>query len=348
MGRIFGIVVSFLLIFQQVGFAEESNIVNPKKIYTYEALQQDLIELGNTYPQLLDIRSIGKSHFGRKIYAVKLGKGKENILFIGAHHGREWMTTSLLMEMVEDYSNAYGNKQSYGEYSTDILDEISIWFVPMLNPDGVTIQQGLIKKYPAYYQFRLRMMNKYSHDFSRWKANGKGVDLNRQYPAGWEELSEKPAFPSYQFYKGRRPLEAKEVKIMTDFTKEKEPLLAVAYHSSGREVYWKYKNGKHLERDKKVAEKVAKMTGYKLTDPPKDAYGGGYTDWFITTFHRPGLTIEICPVVNETNPPLSDFKEEWERNRYVGLLLAHEMKKMSKNIHNSSKKLKTNSESMNQ
>ena len=97
-------------------------------------------------------------------------------------------------------------------------------------------------------------------NFDRWKANGIGLDLNRQYPAGWRELSKQPDFPYYQFYRGKKPLEAKEVKALTRFIRKIEPEIAVAYHSAGREIFWNYQNGKHLKRDKRIAKKISKLT----------------------------------------------------------------------------------------
>ena len=44
------------------------------------------------------------------------------------------------------------------------------------------------------------------------------------------------------FIKAEQPLEAAEVKALTDFTKEIDPLIAVSYHTSGREIFWHYKN----------------------------------------------------------------------------------------------------------
>ena len=38
-------------------------------------------------------------------------------------------------------------------------------------------------------------MNEGLENFERWKANGIGMDLNRQYPAGWKSLSNEPRFP---------------------------------------------------------------------------------------------------------------------------------------------------------
>ena len=308
-----------------------SGAINTNQVYTYQRLTKDLNEIDDTYNNETEIHSIGRSHFGRNIWAVKLGKGKTNLLLIGAHHGREWLTTSLLMKMLEQYAHSYQTKQSFGPYSSDVFDQVSIWFIPMLNPDGVSIQQQGIHAAPTNQQRKLFSMNAFSPDFSQWKANGIGVDLNRQYPAGWQELKNGPSVPWYQFYKGNQPIEAKEVNALVSFTNTIKPELALAYHSSGREIFWKYKNNnKNLRRDRLLAKKVSQLTNYRLSKPDKNAIGGGFTDWFISTHHKPGMTIEISYPVGETNPPLSIFSEEWKRNKLVGLMLVTEIAKQCK------------------
>jgi g-D-glutamyl-meso-diaminopimelate peptidase len=313
------LVISFLLLSSTFETQAHAEIVQTNQPYTYFTMENDLNALKAKYKEI-DVKIIGYTHFGRKISAVRLGKGKKNVLFIGSHHAREWMTSMLLMKLLETYaSNEHGN----------IFDEVSIWFVPMLNPDGVTIQQNMIGEFPADHQNRLMFMNEGWDHYIRWKANGEGIDLNRQYPVGWDELHCGPASPSYQFYKGKKPLEAEEVIALTKFVYEIKPLIAVSYHSAGREIYWQYKNGKNLGRDLLLAKKVAKITGYKLGKPPIEAEGGGFTDWFITTFHHPAMTIEISYLVGERHPPLSVFKAEWRRNKDVGLVLAEEAKKLA-------------------
>jgi g-D-glutamyl-meso-diaminopimelate peptidase len=321
------LIIFFSLFFFTSAPMAFANIVNPHEIYTYEKMKADIWELNKTYEKQLAVKTIGYSHFGRKILAVKLGKGKKNILLMGAHHGREWLTSSLLMEMLETYAKAYQTKENIGPFSTALLDEVSIWFIPMINPDGVTIQQGGWRLFPKYYQDNILALNENSYDFSRWKANGMGVDLNRQYPAGWDTLNQEEVNgPSYQFYKGKRPLATHESKAIVKFTKTVKPLLAASYHTSGREIYWEYKNGKNRKRDLAIAQKVADLTGYDLAAPPKESIGGGYTDWFINTFKRPALTIEISPLVKETNPSIAVFSDEWERNELIGMMLVKEAK----------------------
>jgi g-D-glutamyl-meso-diaminopimelate peptidase len=297
--------------------------VDENKPYTYSIMQRDLAEIGKRYKQVIEIKSIGTTHFGKSIWAVKLGTGKKNIVLIGTHHGREWLTSMLLMKMLETYAEAYQKEKKF----TTILNEVSIWFVPMLNPDGVEIQQNNLDNFSPLHVNHLIRMNDGLFYFQSWKANGMGVDLNRQYPAGWEALDEKATVPSSKFYKGKVPLEANEVVALTQFIEKIKPAAAVAYHTAGREIFWKYKNGKNLKRDFAIAKKISDLTGYKLGKPSKEAVGGGFTDWFITAYHRPAMTIEISYLVGETNPPLSVFKTEWRRNRYVGLKLAIEVGK---------------------
>jgi g-D-glutamyl-meso-diaminopimelate peptidase len=320
-----------ILLFLSIQFEDvlSAKIGETNQPYSYEKMEKDIIKIHNNYKGA-KVKQIGKTHFGRTIYAIKLGNGKDNIVLIGAHHGREWITSMLLMKKLEEYAKAYQNQTDYGRVSTDILNDVSIWFIPMLNPDGVTIQQNALHQFPNNHQKQLLTMNEEMKSFERWKANGMGVDLNRQYPAGWKELKKQPNSPHYQFYKGKKPLEAKEVQALTKFIRKVNPEIAVAYHSAGREVFWNYNNGKHLHRDKRIAKKISKLTRYKLSKPPKHATGGGFTDWFISKYHRPAMTIEISPLVGETSPPLSVFETEWERNKYVGLTLAKEAKNLKK------------------
>lgn len=297
--------------------------------YSYEEMEEDVSFLQKKYSdETVRMGSIGTSEWGKDIPFIQLGKGKQHVFLIGAHHAREWITSQFLMKLVEEYVKAYAANTTINGYSLANLDEISLVFIPMLNPDGVTIQQKGIKGFSLSRKIQLLSMNSFYPSFKRWKANGEGVDLNRQYPAGWNELNPFPAWSYYKQYRGTKPIQAKEVKALVNFTYEQQPVLSLAYHTSGQQVFWYYKTQKeYIERDYKLAGKVGQMTGYELDFPTGNAVGGGYTDWFIQTFHKPAFTMEMCESVYETNPPTSCLQKEWERNKSVPLMLIDELLK---------------------
>ncbi|WP_163102025.1 M14 family zinc carboxypeptidase [Peribacillus alkalitolerans] len=311
-------------------FMAHAQVVNTSQTYSYGDMTKDIKELMKKYPDALQVETIGKSHFGKDLWGVRIGKGEKTLLLIGAHHGREWFTTLMLMKILEVYGEAYQQRGSFEGYDSRELDVISIYIVPMLNPDGVSIQQGDFSGFDWKRKWNIYKLNGFLPKFTRWKANGIGVDLNRQYPAGWEGLDRDVTHPYYQFYRGKTPIFTKETRAIVDLTNKIDPLMAVAYHTSGQEIYWYYHNQpENIVRDYTIAKRTAELTGYKLDLPDEGAVGGGYTDWFITTFHRPALTLELCELIENRHPPLFQFEEEWHRNKLVPFMLLNEIGRIS-------------------
>jgi g-D-glutamyl-meso-diaminopimelate peptidase len=326
------IYLSVLFIFWCFPLLASAQIVETDKMYTYEMLTEDLVELSQRYPNLITYKSITITPNGRELWAVKVGKGNPSILVNGAHHAREWMTSTLLIKMIATYAEAYRTNKTVEGFDPTILDEVSIWFVPMVNPDGVTLQQYGLDAFPIYLHPSLINMNEGLKDFRRWKANLNGIDLNRQYPANWGNLKGVNKKPNYQFYKGRKPLEADEVKALVDFTYEIKPEIAVSYHSTGNVLFWGFHqwgltHTTEFTRDYyEIAEKVSELTRYKLEEPASHQQGGGYTDWFIQAFDKPALTVEIGSLIKNNSLPLEAFPDIWERNKTIGLFLAESVK----------------------
>ncbi|PAQ13833.1 hypothetical protein CD798_13485 [Bacillaceae bacterium SAOS 7] len=300
------------------------NYVNPLKVYTYEQMTADLKEIVQWYPGLASLEVIGKSVDGRNLYALKLGKGREEVFINASHHAREHITTNVTMEMIDQYAYAYEtNKKIDGYAVKNLLDQVSIYFVPMVNPDGVSlVQKGANSaKNPA----AALKVNRNQRSFAAWKANVRGVDLNRQYPAGWPTICCDPGKPHPQNYKGPKPLSEPETKALYDFTLKHRFKSSAAYHSSGQIIFWHfYQSGAQKTRDYNIAKKITRKTGYQLVPPKKKYSGGGYTDWFIQSQKKPGFTIEVAPYVGHRPVPMTYFSRIWKQNHSIGLLLANE------------------------
>ena len=328
MGRLMLAFILFvpILLFQSQAEAASSTVVNPSVTYTYAAMTRHIQSLAQKYPDLIQYQSIGKTKYGRDIWAVGLGHGQATVFINGSHHAREWMTTTINMYMLEQYAIAYTANRPFEGYNTrQILDRTTIWFVPMVNPDGVTLQQQGSAAFPASVRQSLVKMNGGSSNFKRWKANAQGIDPNRQYDAYWSTIEDNIPYPFWKNHKGSSAVQTAENQANTSFTYTIDPEIAVSYHSAGRILYWNFHTLlQNLKRDQRLANIFTNFTGYRQVRPNHNPSGGGYTDWFITTFGRPAFTPEIGIKTGETNLPLSAFNEEWRRNKKVGLWIAQE------------------------
>ncbi|NLP52719.1 M14 family metallocarboxypeptidase [Bacillus sp. RO1] len=298
-------------------------LVNPRQNYSYEQMVSDLHSLKVMYPDLIQLITIGKSVDGRDIYAVRLGKGQTEILLSGSQHAREHMTTNLLMEMLETYTTSMHTATSFAGFNTkSVLQNTSIWFVPMINPDGVMLVQQGAKS--AKNPQQVLSINKNNPDFSAWKANIRGVDLNRQYPANWNRI-DSPSAPSHKNYKGKSPLSEPEALAMYRFVLSRDFKTLMDYHSSGELIYWYYEqSGAQYDRDYKLAQDMARITGYNAVDPRLTPGDGAFSDWFTMHYKRPGFTPEISPYVYEKPVPIGNFNTIWSQNKSIGLFLADE------------------------
>ncbi len=78
---------------------------------------------------IFSIESAGKSFLGRDIFLLKAGKGQNKILLWSQMHGNEPVSTKGLLKLL-----FFLQKKSV--LAKKILDNCTIWSIPMLNPDG--------------------------------------------------------------------------------------------------------------------------------------------------------------------------------------------------------------------
>lgn len=152
--------------------------------YTSQTLTKHISELKNTY-NFLEVSNIGVSNLGVPIQVVKFGRGTKEILYVGSTHANEFITTPLLMIFLEVLCNSYVNGLSvYGYNPRRLFNEVSLYIIPMLNPDGVDLVQEAIPKNSESYQRALQIANNYPDIAfpSGWKANIAGAILKNFQP----------------------------------------------------------------------------------------------------------------------------------------------------------------------
>jgi len=231
----------------------------------------------------VEVGSIGKSTLGQQIPYVMVGqRGAPCMIVQAAIHAREHLTALLALcqakHLVATRPNMLG----------------AIYFVPMANPDGVRIcQEGVQWIADKDIHHFLVQTNGQSNDFSLWKANANGVDLNVNFDANWGTGEQNVYYKAPQSYVGPSPCSEAETKALVDFTLAVKPLVTISYHCKGEVVYWYFGQTRHRKwRDERYAKAIAKHTGYTLVEGD-DGSAGGYKDWCIQRLRIPSYTIEV-------------------------------------------------------
>jgi len=281
--------------------------------YTYNFMKSDLAALKRIYP-FLKIGSIGNSVLNRPILYVKIGNGSRQVLYNCSIHANEWITAVLGVKFIEKFAKRYVlDMNIFGYKARELFEECSLYIIPMMNPDAVDLVTGYFNENDRVFEQASDIANKYpAISFpSGWKANIKGVDLNLQFPAKWEEAREikyAEGFrtPSPRDYVGVAPISQPESNSLYNFTNNNNFRLTISFHSQGKVIYWRYLNYMP-EGAYEIAQEFSRVSGYKLDETPLRSSFAGYRDWFIQNLNRPGFTIEVGEGKNPL--PISQFDE---------------------------------------
>lgn len=296
---------------------EEPWLVNDRDtVYSYEDMTEDLRQIARKYRGRAALKCLGTSEDGRNIWCLRIGNPSagRKLLLDGGIHAREWLNSLMLMRKSEEILRQYADYKN-------TLAHTCLYVVPMINPDGVTISQS---GFGSIRNKKLRKICKKTKKPARtWKGNARGVNLNLNFPGGWNTKN-KSKKPDGMTYPGEKAASEKETKAMMRLVNSISGLReALNYHSTGSILYWNYNvEGTPVlyGRQKALAEKVNQFTGYRLmpksisTDP-----NGGFGDWLIYNKKIPNVTVEtgsvMCPlphsqlgkITRENNSLLSWF-----------------------------------------
>lgn len=131
---------------------------NPLDDYHTNDEIEDQFEIWqNTYPTLFSYESIGQSVEGRDLWMgkvsdnVTLDEPEIEVKYISTMHGDEVVGIEMCLNLIGELLTNNGMDPEL----TELLEDYEIWFLPLMNPDGMA-------------------------DVQRYNANG--VDLNRDFP----------------------------------------------------------------------------------------------------------------------------------------------------------------------
>ena len=306
-----------------------------KQLYSYDELCGDLKELKDRYPDGFTYQSVGVSADGRNIYEVAFGSpvARKKIIIQAGIHAREYMTSQLVMAQLEFYLSLLGDTVYGGTTVRELFDTVSIHLFPMMTPDGISISQYGLDGISDVL-LRADIKNWYDRDKTNgqtdatfenymklWKANARGVDLNRNFNYGFAEYSGAKN-PGAMKYKGTAPASEAETAALIRRTEELSPVLAISYHASGSVIYWDYgQTGELRTKCKALVDIIHGVNQneirYAATDKQDAA---GYGDWLVMEKGIPSATVEIG--VGAAPLAAEEFAQIWERNAPMWAALA--------------------------
>ncbi len=301
----------------QLGKITQTKDVNPEVApdpgyKTYAELTTILEEYRNRFPGILSVESIGKSHEGRDIWAVKISdnvEAEENepvVFFNAMHHAREVMTTEIAIDIIDQLTGTYSSNSRTQSWVNDNV----IWIVPMVNPDG---------------------NNKVWTANNMWRKNtreGYGVDINRNYPFAWGTCNGSSGSTYSDTYRGPGAGSEPETQAMMGLVNRIKPVLSISYHSYSELVIYPYGcDGEHTP-DRDVVESLGRQLAGRL---PKDgssgtydpgtswellyAVDGGDIDWYYNEHQVLPYVIEVSSSAQGFQPPFSWRQRTVEKNR---------------------------------
>ena len=253
------------------------------------------------YPQLATLNTFGKSVQGRDLQVLKITNGagtKPTILFNAMHHAREVMTTEVVLDIADYLLSNYGKDARVTKW----VDSYEIYVVPMFNVDG---------------------NNKVWNEDNMWRKNARGrfgVDLNRNYPYGWNSCNGSSSYEMSQDYHGPSAGSEPETQALMKLVSEVRPVFDISFHSFSELVIYPYGCGDHTEQKEVVepiGEKIAALLPrddgrgtYAAGTPPDLLYNadGGDIDWMYHEYN-------VLPYVIELNSARLGFQPSYDQWR---------------------------------
>lgn len=262
--------------------------------HNYSELVAEMKAIAGKAPGLVSMLSIGKSTQGRDLWALRFNstaKGaaasaKPGIVFLGTHHAREHLSTEVPLLVAKHLAE----NRAQPELKT-LLDSRDVYFIPMVNPDGVEHDISGDK----YHMHRKNM---------RDNGDGSvGVDLNRNYAWGWGGQGAS-ADPEDDTYRGPSAFSEPESKAVKAFVEARTNLkILLSYHTFSELILYPWGGSNDeladkpaLKAFKAMAGEMAKMTGY-TPQQSSDLYiaTGDTCDWAWGARGIYAFTFELTP-----------------------------------------------------
>lgn len=260
-----------------------------------KTLTTELQSIAADYPSICRLYNIGESEGGNPLWLMKISDNPDaqedepELKYIASMHGDEPPAMVLCLYLIQLLTGQYGIDPRI----TCLVDDIEIWIMPLMNPDGYANQ-------------------------SRFNANG--FDLNREFPDRVKDPNNTVQ---------GRPI---EVQHVMNWGFEHSPVLAANFHTGALLVNYPYDsdpnpyaNYSACPDDRLFIEMALSYSSLnsKMYNSQSFDRGivngvqwyqiyGGMEDWNYVWMGCNEVTIELT---DDYRPPFSELTGLWEDNR---------------------------------
>lgn len=324
--------------------AESANVFDYDKGATYSSAQYYTIaqELVKIYPEILHLDIIGSSRDSKPIYAIMMTAdvaqtmAKDDFYVVREHyyveagtHARETVNTAILLKIIEDYAKDYYDDRHIPEFNLKVeLGKAAIHFIPLVNPDGFDLVKFGIGSVTSQTARDLLSVVATS-DYSNFKANIAGIDLNRNYPDEYyDPVTMKwidkfqvyrgnivPDDPTNGYYAGPYAGSEPETAAVMAYAQKYDFRNFLSFHSRGKYIdcgkYWF--GGDYNKRSITLATALNKVNNYKLEAYSSGEASGYFSDYAVAQTLKPVVTVEttLSPLPTEQKFYQEAYKENY-------------------------------------
>jgi hypothetical protein len=282
------------------------------------------------YPGLAELHTLGVTAQGRTIWALRVcrsgrdpvpgfnrasnpgpgpgyaGKNKSRLLVTALTHGDEWISLPAVLYTIHMLVSGYDHDAEIRR----ILDNVELWFVPVVNPDGYAYARNTDRAWRK---------NRAGHG-----GNAVGVDINRNFDFMWNARGGFSRDPDSRFYMGPGPASEPETRALQDLAGRMFFTAALDIHSYGRRILYPWGH----TRTPCAPDRLFRALAADMAAAIAAGGGGSYTpsrmsriypaglptgtlmDYLYGTYGTVALTIELPPDSAEqggANPPPADL-----------------------------------------
>jgi murein tripeptide amidase MpaA len=252
--------------------------------HSYTEVRNILEGYASSYPSICKFDSIGLSHEGYWIYALKISDNPQveddteaGALFDALHHSREWATIETILFYADTLTSGYGSDPTI----TSLVDNTEIWLIPIVNVDG--------------YRYDYPGGNDWRKD-RKWFLGACGTDPNRNYngalnedPHGdWGSIPDNGQvthYPSFGTFCGAYAGWSDCISHMMEFHRTHDINANISYHSFAEEVIWPWAYTSRKTPDSTLYEAVAQGIASRI-----HRVGSGYYQATGSLYPNTGTT----------------------------------------------------------